>query len=187
MSEPGAPAAILTRGAPAATAPLVAPGLMRRMACFVYEGVLLFGLLMIVGLAYGIAVGQRNAMFGRHGLQAVLWVVLGVYFVWFWSHGGQTLAMKTWRIRLVGADGAPASVGRCTLRYLFAWAWFAPALFVLWLTGAAETWVISTGVGIGVFAYAAVTQLLPGRQFLHDLVSGSRLVTWPSKHAPPGP
>jgi len=88
---------------------LPTPGLARRMACFVYEGVLLFGVLMTAGLMYAGLTEQRNAMLGRHGLQAFLVSVLGVYFIWFWSHGGQTVAMKAWRIRLLRADGAPVA------------------------------------------------------------------------------
>ena len=49
---------------------------------------------------------------GRHVLQAFLFVVLGIYFIWFWSHGGQTLAMKTWHIRLVDRDGGAAHARR---------------------------------------------------------------------------
>ena len=157
---------------------LAAPSIGRRMACFLYEGVLLFGLLMVAGLAYGIAYGQRNAMLGRSGLQGVLFVVLGVYFVWLWSHGGQTLAMKTWRIRLVGKSGNPASIGRCALRYFLAWAWFAPALLALWLTGARDAWAIASALAIGVTGYGALALLTPGHQFWHDIACGTRLVSW---------
>ena len=119
----GSPAPASNAEDPAATlAPT--PSLARRMACFVYEGVLLFGVVMAVGLVYGIGAGQRDAMLGRHTLQGLLFVVLGVYFTWFWSHGGQTVAMKTWHIRLVGIDGAPAPPLRCLARYLLAWLWF---------------------------------------------------------------
>ena len=60
---------------------------------------------MMAGYLYGSLTQQRNALAGRHGLQAFLFLALAVYFVWFWSHGGQTVAMKTWHIRLVHADG----------------------------------------------------------------------------------
>ena len=85
-----------------------APGLWRRLACFVYEGVLLFGVLMIAGLPL-LAASPSSAMRcrARCGLQAFLFVVLGIYFVWFWSRGGQTVAMKTWHIR--AASTATAS------------------------------------------------------------------------------
>ena len=159
-------------------APLSAAGLGRRLACFVYEGVLLFGVVMGAGLVYGIAAGQHNAMLGRHGLQVVLFVVLGAYFTWFWSHGGQTVAMKTWRLRLVRADGAPATIARCALRYLLAWLWFAPALVSLWLAGAAGSWAVSAVLALGVIGYALLALLHPDRQFWHDAVCGTRLVNW---------
>ena len=78
----------------AAAGTLVAPGIWRRLACFVYEGVLLFGVLMISGYLFSTLTQQRHALLGRHALQGFLFVVLGIYFVWFWSHGGQTVAMK---------------------------------------------------------------------------------------------
>ena len=57
------------------------PGVARRLACFLYEGVLLFGVVMIAGLAYGVITQQRHALAGSTGLQIVLVLVLGAYFV----------------------------------------------------------------------------------------------------------
>lgn len=150
--------------------------LARRLSCFVYEGVLLFGVLMAAGLLYAAVTGQRNAMVGRHGLQAFLFFVLGLYFSWFWTRGGQTLAMKTWRIRLVRADGAPLTMARAWSRYLLGWLWFAPALLWLWLEGAAGLAPSLATLTAGVLIYAGLTRLLPGRQFWHDVVCGTRLV-----------
>jgi len=163
---------------PAPTVRLPTPGLWRRMACFGYEGVLLLGVMMTAALLYAGITGQRNAMQGRHGLQAVLFVVLGLYFGWFWSHGGQTVAMKAWRIRLVCADGAPVSMGRALLRYLTGWVWFAPALLSLWLADGAGTGSIFVVLGVGVITYAALTPLHPDHQFWHDAICGTRLVDW---------
>ena len=92
------------------------PDAWRRLACFLYEGVLLFGVVWAAGLVYSLAIGQRNAMSGQSGMQAVLFVVLGLYFVWFWSRRGQTLPMQTWSIRLVRLDGGPVSPARAALR-----------------------------------------------------------------------
>ncbi|MDH5539716.1 MAG: RDD family protein, partial [Rhizobacter sp.] len=47
-----------------------APSLWRRMASFIYEGVLLFGVLMIAGYLFSSLTQQRHALVGRHGLQA---------------------------------------------------------------------------------------------------------------------
>ena len=161
-----------------------APSLRRRLACFVYEGVLLFGVVMGAGLLYGVATRQGHALLGRAGLQALLFVVLATYFSWFWSHGGQTLAMKTWRIRLVGADGGPVAPLRCLLRYLLAWAWFLPALLTLQFAGIADAWSAATVLAAGVAAYALLARLRADRQFWHDALCGTRLVDW---HAPERP
>lgn len=154
------------------------PGLARRLAAFVYEGVLLFGIVMGAGLVYGIVTDQRHALAGAPGLRLALFVVLGLYFVYFWTRSGQTLAMQTWHLRLVGPDGRPPGVGRALARYLLAWLWFLPALLALWLSGLKGGWAAAAVVLAGVLAYAALARLHPGRQYLHDLLCGTRLVHW---------
>jgi uncharacterized RDD family membrane protein YckC len=154
------------------------PGLARRMACWLYEGVLLFGVVMIAGYLFSSLTQQRHALVGRHALQAFVFVVLGIYFSWFWSKSGQTVAMKAWHIRLVDATGAPPSQGRAFARYLLSWMWFLPALAALELAGVHDGIAITTVVAAGVATYALLTRLHPDRQFLHDALCGTRLVTW---------
>lgn len=157
-------------------APPRAPSIRRRLAAFVYEGVLLFGVVMAAGLVWSLAAQQRHALVGRHGLQAVLFVVLGVYFAWFWSHGGQTVAMKTWHIRLVRSDGRTVSTARAAARYLLAWLWFAPALVTVWLAGLHGGGAVAGVLTAGVLGYAASALLHPSRQFLHDVLCDTALV-----------
>jgi uncharacterized RDD family membrane protein YckC len=159
---------------------LPAPGLARRMAAFVYEGVLLFGVVFIAGFVYTTLTQQRHALQGQTGLQAVLFVVLALYFVTFWSRGGQTVAMRAWQLRVVTASGAPVPPRRALARYLLAWLWFAPALLAAHLAGLHSSAAIFTLLLVGVLAYALLALLHPQRQFLHDVVCGTRLVTWRS-------
>lgn len=161
---------------------LPTPGLARRLACFVYEGVLLFGVVMTAGLVYGIATEQRHALVGSTGLQIFVMVVLAAYFVHFWSRSGQTLAMLTWHLRLVTAAGQPVSRWRAFARYLLAWFWFLPALATLHFAGLTGSWVTLGVVSTGVLAYAALTWLHPDRQYWHDALCQTRLITW---HPPP--
>ena len=163
------------------------PGLLRRLACFVYEGVLLFGVVMVVGLVYGVVTQQRHALVGAVGLRIFLFVVLGLYFVWFWTRSGQTLAMQTWRIRLVTRGGLPVTRLRALCRYLLAWLWFVPSLLALQATGLQGALPAFAAIGAGVLAYAALAWLHPDRQYLHDAVCGTRLVSWlpPPRHATP--
>lgn len=167
----------MTEPAPA-VASLQTPGITRRMAAFVYEGVLLFGVLMISAYLYSSLTQQRHALQGLSGLQAYLFVVLAIYFVWFWSHGGQTVAMRAWHVRLVTHDGRPVSQSRALARYVASWLWFLPALVMAWGAGLGSAAQILGLVAVGVLAYAALARLHPSRQFWHDALCGTRLVTW---------
>jgi len=155
---------------------LRAPALARRLACLVYEGVLLFGILMMAGYLYSSLTQQRHALQGQLALRAFLFFVLAVYFVWFWSHGGQTVAMKTWHIRLAAADGQPVSQGRALARYVLSWIWFLPALAISHLCGLTGGLPLFVAVLAGVAIYAALAGLHPQRQYWHDAVCGTRLV-----------
>lgn len=163
------------RGPAPPSAPV--PGLWRRLACFTYEGVLLFGVVMIAGYLFSTLTQQRHALTGRHGLQAFLFIVLGIYFVWFWSHGGQTVAMRAWHIRLVDRAGAPVTQQRAFVRYLLSWLWFMPALILTWLSGLTGGGAVFGVLAVGVVTYALSSRLHPDRQFLHDALAGTRLVT----------
>ena len=154
------------------------PGIARRMAAFAYEGVLLFGVVFIVGLLYAALTQQRHALHGQSGLQVVVFVVLAAYFVIFWSRGGQTVAMRAWHVRLVTAAGAPVTPLRALVRYVLSWLWFAPALLSAHIAGLSTAVEIFILMAAGVTAYALLALLNPQRQFLHDALCGTRLVTW---------
>ncbi|MBU6258036.1 MAG: RDD family protein [Burkholderiales bacterium] len=160
------------------------PPLARRLACFLYEGVLLFGVVMVAGFIYATTTRQHHALKGTHGLQAFLFIVLALYFVTFWSRSGQTLAMQTWQIRLLTRAGERVSVARAFCRYLAAWMWFAPALIGLWLAGVHAPWPSFTTLFVGVLAYAALARLHPERQYWHDALCGTRLVLAPERRPP---
>jgi uncharacterized RDD family membrane protein YckC len=152
--------------------------LRRRLASLVYEALLLFGIAFGVAMVYGIAIGQHHALQGRRGLESAQFFVFGLYFVWCWTRSGQTLPMQTWKLKLVAADGGPVSYGRALLRYLLAWLWCLPGLAAAWLLEWQHDKLLSfAAVAANVVAYAALTALLPQRQFLHDVLAGTRLVS----------
>lgn len=146
------------------------------MACWVYEGLLMFGVVFIAGYLFSTLSQTRNALDNRHALQAFLFVVFGIYFVWFWAKG-QTLAMKTWDIRVVDKTGAPITQKRALLRYVLSWIWFLPPLGISWFLGlpGSEGAVLALG-WVGVWAVLARFQ--PQKQFWHDAWAGTQLVTW---------
>lgn len=152
----------------------------RRLLSMVYEALLLFGVLFIAVWLFSALLEQRHALYLRNVLQNWLFLVLGLYFVWFWTHGGQTLAMKTWRIRLVKAiDGGPVGVRRAAARYLAAWAWLLPGLAIAWSLGA-QGWVLVVIPLLNIAFWAATAYLDPQRQFLHDRIAGTKLETAPA-------
>jgi uncharacterized RDD family membrane protein YckC len=154
----------------------MSPGLARRFASFLYEGVLLFGVLFSAGLLYSVLMGRMDALQGGTGV-AFLVIALGLYFVYFWTRSGQTLAMKTWHLRIVDVAGRPLTLGRALLRYAFSWLWFLPALVSAWALGLHGGSAIVGSLIAGVAGYLLVARLHPQRQFLHDAICGSRVIT----------
>ncbi len=144
----------------------------------VYEAMLLFGVLFIAGWLFSTMLQQRHALYLRSALQPWLFLVLGVYFTWFWTHGGQTLAMKTWRMRLVTNEGKPVQLWRAIARYLLAWGWFLPGLALAWILDA-KGWMLLAIPVANMVIWACAIYADPERQFLHDRLAGTRLVKVP--------
>ena len=146
------------------------------MACWLYEGMLLFAVVFVAGWLFSTLGQMRDAMDARrHLLQAFLFIVFGIYFVWFWSKG-QTLAMKTWNIRMVDSAGRPVTQARAVARYLLGWIWFLPPLAAIAPFGLSggESALLVTG---WVVVWAMLARFQPQRQFWHDIWAGTRLVT----------
>lgn len=154
---------------------LPVPSIGRRLACWAYEGILLFGVVFISGYLFGTLSQTRNAMDNRHALQAFLFVIFGIYFTWFGAKG-QTLAMKTWHIRLVDTAGRPVTQLRALGRYVLSWVWFLPPLIATlpFALSAGETTVIVLG---WVVIWAVLSRFHPHRQFWHDALAGTRLIS----------
>jgi uncharacterized RDD family membrane protein YckC len=130
------------------------PSIKRRLICMAYESLLLFGVAFFASLPFIGAAGTGTSGWMRHAYQGYLFLVIGLYFAGSWRHRGQTLAMKTWKLRLVGAGGARITLRQAMLRYACAW----PSL----LLG-----------GIGIL-YALLDR---ERQFLHDRLAGTSIVS----------
>jgi uncharacterized RDD family membrane protein YckC len=113
-----------------------------------YEAILLFAVAFFAGFAFHFAsrgAAAEGALRLAH--QLLLVAVFAAYFLWCWLRGGQTLAMKAWRIRLVGV-----TPGKALLRFCLA----LP--------------LVPTGISI---VWALFDR---DRQFLHDRLAGTRLV-----------
>ena len=140
-------------------------GLARRCLALLYELLLLAAALIAGALPFVMAAGHLEPVLRRPLFQIYLLALAGIYFVWQWLRGGQTLPMKTWRIRLVTRDGAPLTPRHALTRY-------ACALPGLLLFGAGFLWALVDRES----------------QFLHDRLAGTRIISAPatiSSSSPP--
>ena len=164
----------------AGPAALSTPSLGRRVAAMVYESVLLAAIAFFGGVLFlFVSGGQPAEGWLRIAQQAYLLALFATYFLWCWLRGGQTLAMKAWRIRLVAPGHARVPPGVALVRFL--WATLFVGLFLLavaWAFKHRDPWIAFLTLGLA--------GLGPGwaffdrdRQFLHDRLSGTRLVQIP--------
>lgn len=142
---------------PPPAAPVRSPaelaGLWRRLAALLYELVLVIALVMAAG-AIALPVSRLlDPALTRPLFRLLALAALGAYFVYCWSHGGQTLPMKTWRLRLVLASGDALRGRDAWRRFVFA----VPC-------------VAAGGVG---YLWALFDR---DRQFLHDRLAGTRII-----------
>ena len=142
---------------------------------------LLFAVVFVAGWLFSTLGQMRDAMDARRPLlQAFLFVVFGVYFAWFWARG-QTLAMKTWDIRVVDRNGRPLTPAARIAALLLELA-VVPAAAggpgALQASTVAEIAVLWLG---WVAVWALLSRFHPQRQFWHDALAGTRLVSAPSR------
>jgi uncharacterized RDD family membrane protein YckC len=128
------------------------PGIGRRLASLLYESLVVFAVLLVGYLLPQIVLHGFGWGIGGRMQWVHVFAVLLLYFVWFWLNGGQTLSMKTWKIRLASADGGSLRPAQALLRYLAAW----PSVLFF---GAGFLWAVFDRDG----------------QFLHDRIAGTRI------------
>jgi uncharacterized RDD family membrane protein YckC len=129
------------------------PGVGRRLLSLIYELLLLAAVILLAAggataLAHGTGFAHPRALTQLFVTGACL-----AYFVWQWHGRGQTLPMKTWKIRIETAEGRPVPVARGLLR------------------------AILSVPGYGLFGISVLWALIDREnQFLHDRLAGTRLV-----------
>lgn len=143
-----------------------------------YESMLLFGIAFGAGLVFSIAGQMKSGIDPRRPLLLTfLVVVIGIYFTWCWSKG-QTLAMRTWNIRVEGRDGNAPDQWRALLRYACSWLWILPPLAIV-APLKLPAWEMTAAIGAWMGFWALLTYAHPQRQFLHDVLAGTRLAPVP--------
>ncbi len=124
-----------------------------RFAALCYECLLLLAILLACGMIFSSIANTDLSGWFKYLFQIYLFLGIGLYFIWCWSRGGQTLPMRTWKLKLECVNSDNISAKRALGRYLLAWVSLAPA-------------------GIGFF-WALIDC---DGQFLHDRIAGTRIV-----------
>ena len=132
-------------------------GLIRRLAAILYDTLVLIAVLLVAAVPFDlIARGAPTSEAGRYLFQFYLLVVSFLFFGWFWVHGGQTLGMRAWRLRVVNRAGGAVSWRQALLRFLAAMLSWVPF-------GAGYLWVLVDR----------------DRCAWHDRLSGTRMIVIP--------
>ena len=149
--------------------------LLRRIACLIYEGVLLFAILFITAWIFDTLTQSRHALYLRHARQVCLFIVLGIYFVFFWCRGGQTLAMKTWHLRVINRHQQTLTLWQAISRYLAAWLVLLPGFALPYF------FHLNPAVSILCLLLNTLIWLISGRfdkqgRLLHEVLSNTALI-----------
>ena len=134
-------------------------GFVRRCAASLYDALLLVSLLFVAS-AIALWINQGEAL-DTMWLRGYLLFVLYVFYAWFWTHGGQTLGMRAWHMRVVDHANSTPGIQAATLRYC--------AMLLTWLT-----------CGLG-FAWMLFDR---DRLTLHDRLSKTRVIHESSRASP---
>jgi uncharacterized RDD family membrane protein YckC len=156
------------------------PGLKRRLACLLYEFLLMAAILLgAVALITPIKATLGPSFWLDQIIRLFLLAVLFAYFGLSWIRGGQTVAMKAWRLKLVNARAEPIGWGLATLRFVVALMLFigVPIIAYLGMQG-------SEGKDARLALLWALIPVLyayfdPQAQALHDRLCGTRLILLP--------
>ena len=127
-------------------------GLVRRLAAILYDSLLLFSILFFATLVLLPATGGKAFTSSNHLYHLYLSACSFLYFGWQWVHGGQTLGMRAWHIKLTTIDGHIINWRLAGIRFLLSG--------ISWLTcGAGFLWIYFDREGLA----------------LHDRFSGTKL------------
>jgi len=135
--------------------------LWRRLAAVCYDLLLVVALLMALTMVVIMIRGGLAIESGSVWFQTLLVACWWLYFAWSWTHGGQTIGMRAWRLRIRSVAGTDVGWREATIRFI-----------------AAGLSTAAAGLG---FLWALVDT---GRCTWHDRVSKTRLEFRPKSAQP---
>lgn len=98
--------------------------LLRRIAAIFYDLLLLTGVLFVVS-AIAVAVNQGEV---THPIRYVYLILVSFgFYGWFWTNGGQTLGLRTWRLKVISERHEKLTWKDAAIRFGASWIAFTPA------------------------------------------------------------
>ena len=169
---------------PAELSALPSPKFWRRVSCCLYEQLVLLGVIAFTFLLPNLGLGILFGVSLPSWLTFLyLYTILGIYFVWYWTKSGQTLAMQTWRVRMIANNGFNLSRRQALWRYIYGSLWILPCVLLQWLCHLEKWQIIEMLFTVALFIWPLsifLDRRGPDlRQSLPDRFSGSRLVELP--------
>jgi len=163
---------------------LPSPHFWRRVSCSLYEQLVLLGVVAFTFLLPNLGLGILFNISLPSWLTFIyLYAVLGMYFVWYWTKSGQTLAMQTWRIRMIGQNGYKLTKRQALWRYVFGSLWILPCVVLQFIFHLEKWQIIEMLFAVALFLWPLSIYLdrrIPiERQGLPDRFAGTRLVELP--------
>jgi len=115
--------------------------LLKRLGAMLYDALLFGSAVLVIGFLSMLAItsllGIENVQ--RGGLFAKLFftylLAFGYFFFgWFWTHGGQTLGMRAWKLEVITLEGQPINWTQALFRYIYSLiSWIPFGAGYLWM------------------------------------------------------
>jgi len=134
--------------------PIKSVGFFKRLLIITYDGLLLVGVVFVGGFVLSallsLVLGSFDGNFVAVWLKRIYWIIVPMlFYVWFWTNGGQTLGMKTWHVYIVDDAGKFIDRKTAVKRYcvaLLSWACVGAGFIWIFFDKQNRTWHdIATG------------------------------------------
>ena len=133
------------------------PGFLRRLGAMTYDALLLIAVLIMLSYPYvWLTGGDKPGLLVRTIYQMYLLTICFLFYAGPWVRGGQTLGMRTWRLKLVHQDGTP-------ITWIIAFKRFISALLSLLFLGLGFLWILHDR----------------DKRAWHDRLTGTRMILTP--------
>jgi uncharacterized RDD family membrane protein YckC len=110
------------------------PSFFRRLAAMFYDSFLLIAL-WFLATALLLPFNSGQAFSSKQFLYPLYLILVSFgFYGWFWTHGGQTLGLKAWKMKVLTLEQQPLNWNQAAIRFLAAiLSWTLGGLGFLWM------------------------------------------------------